>query len=122
MSKLKIAKIIICILSILLGIFVLFESYFARLLDVFITIFANEVSTTSYIGIIFSLLTLLAGITGLLTLDSKEGSLITGTIYISAALIGFILHGFFLDLIVYGVILLIFGIFYIVDNLLQPQE
>lgn len=122
MSKLKIAKIIICILSILLGIFVLFESYFARLLDVFITIFANEVSTTSYIGIIFSLLTLLAGITGLLALDSKEGSLITGTIYISAALIGFILHGFFLDLIVYGVILLIFGIFYIVDNLLQPQE
>jgi len=65
---------------------------------------------------------LIAGIVGIAARKSKGGSITAGAFYIFGAIIGFANLGTFGDLIVWSVIALLFGLFFILGTLLIKEK
>ncbi|WP_416200466.1 MAG: Lipoprotein [Thermocaproicibacter melissae] len=108
----KNAKLTIGIVSIVLSIVVLFQSCAAGIGSAL----ANNTSDTSGgSGMIFTLFFLAAGIVGIVGRASKGGTIAATILYAISGIIGVTSTGIFKDLLVWGVIALIFAVVFLIS-------
>lgn len=116
----KTTKLVLGIISIVLSVFVLFQSCAAGV--------ANSLSengeTSGSAGLLLAICFLVAGIVGIATRNGKSGGAYTaGGFYIVGALLGFANAGtLYKDLIIWSVIGLAFGIVFIVGTILGKKK
>lgn len=113
-------RLTIGIISIVLSLLVSFQSCAAGISN---SLESNGSSSGS-IGILVALCMLIAGIIGICTRNSKgkAGTVITSIFYIIGALSSLASDGTFGDLIIWGILCLIFGIFFIVCAVKTKKE
>ncbi|MGM9763506.1 MAG: DUF308 domain-containing protein [Candidatus Cryptobacteroides sp.] len=107
----KNAKLIIGILSIILCVFITFQSCAAGLSN---ALSENNESSGSA-GLFVAICMLISGIVGIATRNNaKKGSNITVAIfYIIAGIAGISMHGSYNDLIIWSILCFIFGVVYL---------
>ena len=110
----KTAKLVIGIVSIVLFVFIAFQSCAAGMSN---ALEANgEMSGTA--GLLTGILMMTAGIIGIATRNGKKGGAYTaGGFYVAAAAIGFFNAGSYGDLKIWAVLSLIFGIVFIAGTM-----
>ncbi len=106
----KTAKLIIGIISIVLTFVVLFQSCAASIGDAL----ANEGGTSGGTGIFVAILMLIAGIVAIAARKSRGGSIVCMIFYALAGILGLTANGLYKDLIVWGVICLIFAVIFLI--------
>jgi len=119
----KIFKLVIGIISILVfGIGISLSLAYSFTSDD-IRINAETISAGSAVVLAFSAVFLIAGIIGIVTRKSKGGGITAGVFYLIAALIGFVSLGMYrglkiwtVDLVIWAVIAVIFGIVFIIGS------
>ena len=111
----KIAKMVIGIISILLFVLIVFQSCAAGIYDALED--NGEVSGAA--GIIVAVCMLVAGIVGLAARKSFGGSITAGCFYLLAGIIALAGHGSFGDLVIWGVLSLLFAAFFIVGSIIE---
>lgn len=94
----KIAKLVLGILSIVLSVMVLFQSCAAGMVD------ALEATggTGGAAGLFVGILMLTGGIVNIATRNSKGGAIACSVIFLLGGLMGLALHGVFTDLQIWG--------------------
>lgn len=108
---LKTAKLIIGIVSIVLAFLVLFQSCAAGIGDAM----RNEGGTSGVSGLLVSIFMLVAGIVAIATRRSRGGAIFCVVIYGLAGVLGLSATGIFQDLIVWGVLCLIFAVLFLIS-------
>ena len=111
----KIAKMVIGILSILLFAVIVFQSCAAGIYNALDE--NEEVSGTAGMFVAFGMLA--AGIIGLAARKSFGGSITAGCFYLLAGIIALAGHGSFGDLVIWGVLSLLFAAFFIVGSIIE---
>lgn len=114
----KIAKLVIGIISIVLFVFITIQSCAAGFVNM---VEGNEMDTSGIAGFMLATLMLVAGIVGVSTRNSKGGGITAGVFYLVASAIGFINLGTFSDLIVWSVMSLAFGLVFIIGSALMKK-
>lgn len=107
------AKLIIGIISIVLSLFVLFQSCAAGAYNAL----SSNGETSGSAGLVVAICLLIAGIVGLATRNSfgRGGGITTGVFYLVGALIGSVSAGSYADLTIWAVVAFIFGAVYLID-------
>jgi len=118
-TPIKIARLIIGIVSIVLFVIIIFQSCATGVVN---ALESNQTDTSGGVGVMLSILILIAGIVGIATRKSKGGSITAGIFYFIAASIGFANQGTFGDLIVWTVLSLIFGFVFVLGGILMKNE
>lgn len=114
----RVAKLVIGIVSMVLFIFITFQSCatgFSNVLE------GNELDTSGVAGFLLALFMLIAGIIGVSSRKSKGGGITAGVFYVVASLIGFINLGNFIDLVYWSILSLGFGLFFIIGSALMKK-
>ncbi len=114
----KTAKLIIGIISVVLTFVVLFQSCAASVGDAL----ANEGGTSGGAGIFVAVLMLIAGIVAIAARNSKGGGIVCLIFYTLAGIIGLTAHGIYKDLIVWGVICLIFAVIFLIATITYKKQ
>jgi len=112
----NVAKLIIGIISIVLSALIFYQSYYVRMAAAFSSIFGGNEDLSGFVGLIVAVLVLTAGIVGIVTRSARGGGITTGVLYVLASFIGLSSHGMFVDLIIYAVIVGIFGLIFIIGS------
>jgi hypothetical protein len=115
----KVVRLIVGIFSIVLFMVIAFQSCATGLGN---ALTENTTDTSGSAGIMLAVFVLTAGIAGICTRNNKVGSIITGAIYLIAAIIGLANLGTFGDLIVWSVLSIIFGLLFIVSGIFIPKK
>lgn len=106
----KTTKLIIGIISIVLTFLILFQSCAASVGDAL----ADQGGTSGGSGMLVAVFMLIAGIVAIAARNSRSGSIFCLILYALAGLLGVTASGIFKDLVIWGVLDLIFaGIFFI---------
>ncbi|HCW81017.1 MAG TPA: hypothetical protein DG942_07965 [Ruminococcaceae bacterium] len=115
----KTAKLTIGIVSLVMSLIILFQSCAAGVG----TALANKTGdTSSGTGVIFAILFIAAGIIGIAGRSSKGGTIAATILYALAGLIGVTATGIFKDLVVWGVIALIFAVVFLISIFKQDYS
>ena len=113
----KIAKLVVGIISILLFVLIVFQSCAAGIYN---TLDENgEISGTA--GMIVAICMLVAGIVGLAARKSFGGSIAAGVFYLLGGIIGLLCHGSFSDLIIWSIVSFLFAGLFIVGSILEKK-
>jgi hypothetical protein len=107
----KTAKLSMGIVSIVLAFVVLFQSCAAGVGSAL----TNSKDSSGGTGVFFAILFIIAGIVGIVARSSKGGTIAATIIYAIAGLIGVTATGIFKDLVVWGVIALIFAVVFLIS-------
>ncbi|MVB09572.1 hypothetical protein CAFE_02280 [Caprobacter fermentans] len=107
----KVAKLIIGIVSIVLSLFVLFQSCAAGVGN---AIAANGESSGSS-GLFLAICLLVAGIVGIVARSSKGGTIATTVIYAIGGIVGISNVGTYQDLMIWSVLSFIFAVVFLVS-------
>ncbi len=107
----KTAKLSMGIVSIVLAFVVLFQSCAAGVGSAL----QNSKDTSGGTGVFFAVLFIVAGIVGIAARSSKGGTIAATIIYAIAGIVGVTATGIFKDLVVWGVIALIFAIVFLIS-------
>lgn len=107
----KTAKLIIGIISIVLTFLILFQSCAAGIGDAMM----NEGGTSGGSGFLVAIIMLITGIVGIATRKSRGGAIFCTVAYFLAGLLGLSANGVFKDLLVWGVLCIIFGVVFLVS-------
>ena len=107
----KTAKLIIGIISIVLSFLVLFQSCAAGIGDAIV----DEGGTSGSSGMVVGIIMLISGIVAIATRTSRGGAIFCTVLYAIAGLLGINSNGIFKDLIVWGVLCLIFAAIFFVS-------
>ena len=102
----KVAKLSLGIISLVLSMVILFQSYAVGLGT---ALSNNTKDTSGGTGIIFTILLIAAGIVGIVGRSSKGGTIAATILYAISGLIGTTATGVFSDLNMWGVISFIFA-------------
>jgi hypothetical protein len=112
----KTAKLTIGIVSIVLSLVVLFQSCAAGIG----TALANDSKDASGgMGVFVAILLIVAGIVGIAARASKGGAIAATIIYALAGIVGVSSTGIFKDLLVWGIIALIFAAVFLISVFTQ---
>lgn len=114
----RVTKLIIGIASMVLFLFITLQSCATGVVNV---LEGNETDTSGAAGVMLAVSMLVAGIVGVSTRSSKGGGITAGVFYVVAAIIGFVNLGTFSDLIVWSVLSMAFGLFFIIGSALMKQ-
>lgn len=116
----KITKLIIGIISIVLSVFIMFQSCAAGIVNSLST--SSDSSGTA--GLFVAMMMMIGGIVGLMTRNSngKIGPRTTAGFYLAGALIGVLMAGVFKDLYVWSFLAWAFGVVYMVDGFYDYPE
>jgi len=114
----KTGKLVIGILSIVLSVFVMFQSCAASLGDAM----ENAGGTSGGIGFFVAVLLLAAGIVAIAARASKGGSIAAAIIYGLAGVLGLTSSGIFADLKIWGALSLIFCVIFVISIFTQFKE
>jgi hypothetical protein len=114
----KTAKLIIGIISIVLALVVMLQSCAASIGDAL----ANQGGTSGGAGIFVALFMFIAGIVAIATRKSKAGGIVCMIFYALAGLIGLTAHGIYADLIVWGIICLIFAVVFLIATITFKKQ
>ena len=108
----KTAKLIIGIVSIVLCVFVLFQSCAAGLGNAL----SENGENSGTAGVIVAILLLVAGIVGIATRNSKGGGIAAGVFYAVAGIVGIANYGSYADLMIWSILCFIFAVVFIVGS------
>ena len=100
------AKLVFGILSIVLSVMVLFQSCAAGVVDAIQAVGGTSGSA----GMIVGVLMLAGGIVNIVTRDSRGGAIACFVLFGLAGVVAELMHGVFMDLIIWGVYCLIVAI------------
>lgn len=114
----KTAKLVIGIISIVLTFVVMFQSCAASIGDAL----ANEGGTSGGAGVFVAILMLIAGIVAIVARKSKGGGIVCLIFYAIAGIIGLAAHGIYKDLIVWGVLCLIFAVIFLIATITFKKQ
>jgi hypothetical protein len=114
----KIAKLIIGIISIVLTLVVMFQSCAASIGDAL----ANQGGTSGGTGIFVAIFMLIAGIIAIAARKSKGGGIVCMIFYAIAGLIGLTAHGIYADLTVWSIICLIFAAIFLIATITFKKQ
>lgn len=106
----KTMKLIIGIISIVLTFLILFQSCAATIGDAL----ADEGGTSGGIGVFVAILMLIAGIISIAARKSKGAGIVCLILYGIAGILGIFAHGLYKDLIIWGVVSLIFAVIFLI--------
>lgn len=112
----KVAKLVIGIVSFILSIVVGFMSCAAGVVS---GLSGNAKDTSGGSGLIIVLFMIVAGIVAIAAKNSKGGAIATAIIYAIAGIIGVSASGLYKDLIVWGVVNFIFAAFFVISIFAQ---
>lgn len=115
----KTAKLTIGIISIVLSIVVMFQSCAA---GVGSALANNAKDTSGGAGVFVALLLIVGGIVGIAARKSKGGAIATTIIYAIGGIVGIATTGIFKDLLVWGIISLIFAAVFCISIFTQKYE
>lgn len=107
----KTAKLVIGIVSIVLSVFVLFQSCAAGIGNAI----ANNGETSGSSGLFVAICLLIAGIVGIAARTAKGGAIASGIVYALGGLIGASNVGTYKDLAIWSVLSFIFAIVFILS-------
>ena len=108
----KTAKLTIGIVSIVLALIVLFQSCAAGIGS---ALSNNTGDTSGGMGMFVALLLIIGGIVGIVARASKGGTIAATVIYTLAGIIGVATTGIFKDLLVWGILALIFAVIFAIS-------
>lgn len=114
----KTAKLIIGIVSIVLAFLVLFQSCAAGIGDAMM----NEGGTSGASGLLVAVLMLVSGIVAIATRRSRGGAIFCVVVYGLAGILGVSATGIFKDLMVWGVLCLIFAVIFLIAALTMKKS
>ena len=111
----KVAKLVIGILSIVLSLVIMLQSCAVGISNAL----AEEGGTSGSTGFFVALLFIVAGIIGIAARSSKGGAIATTIFYVLAGIFAFSNVGTYSDLIVWGVLALIFALVFFISIFTQ---
>ncbi|MEA4964794.1 MAG: hypothetical protein VB055_03070 [Oscillospiraceae bacterium] len=114
----KTAKLVIGIVSIVLSMFVLFQSCAAGVGNAL----AENGEASGSAGLMVAILMLIAGIVGIATRKSKGGGITTGVFYAVAGILGICNYGSYSDLMVWSILCFIFAVVFIIGSVKMPKK
>lgn len=114
----KIARLVIGIVSLLLTFIIGFQSCAAGVVN---TLQENGQSSGTY-GFITGFFIMVAGIIAICARSSKPGGFVAGGFYIFSFLFGIANFGNYSDLAVWSVVSLMFGIFFIISSAVMKKQ
>lgn len=115
----KTTKLVIGIISIVLSLIVFFQSCAA---GIGTALGDNPSDTSGGAGLFVAILMLVAGIVAVAARKSKGGAIAASVIYIIAGIIGVSSSGIYADLVIWGVLNLIFSAVFIVSIFVQKYD
>ncbi len=107
----KTAKLVIGIVSIVMSLFVLFQSCVAGIGNTL----ANAGETSGSSGTVLAICLLVAGIVGIAARSSKGGAIASGIIYAIGGIIGVTNVGTYKDLAIWSVFSFVFAVVFILS-------
>ena len=107
----KTAKLVIGIVSIVLTFVVLFQSCAAGIGDAML----NEGGTSGASGFLVAVFMLISGIVAIATRSSRGGAIFCTVVYGLAGLLAVSANGIFKDLMIWGILCLIFAVVFLVS-------
>ena len=114
----KTAKLIIGIISIVLTFVVLFQSCAASIGDALI----DEGGTSGGAGMFVAILMLISGIVAIAARNSKGGGIVCLILYALAGIIGVTSKGIYADLVIWGVLCLIFAVVFLIATITYKKQ
>lgn len=113
-------RLAIGIISILLFVLVAFQSCAAGVSNAL----EENGETSGSSGLLLAIFMLAAGIVGIVTRNSKNGagSIVTAVLYILGGIIGLSGAGSYADLNIWGILCIIFGVFFIFASILNKKK
>ena len=114
----KTAKLVIGIVSIVLTFLVLFQSCAAGIGDAMM----NEGGTSGSSGFLVAIHMLISGIVAIATRKSRGGAIFCTIAYGLAGLFGVSSNGIFKDLIIWGILCLIFAVVFLVSAIKMKES
>ena len=114
----KTMKLIIGIISIVLTFLILFQSCAATIGDAL----ADEGGTSGGIGMFVAILMLIAGIISIAARKSKGAGIVCLILYGIAGILGIFAHGLYKDLIIWGVVSLIFAVLFLIATITFKKQ
>lgn len=115
----KTAKLTIGIVSIVLALIVLFQSCAAGIGS---ALSNNTSDTSGGAGMFVAILLIIGGIVGIAARLSKGGTITATIIYALAGIIGVVTTGIFKDLLVWGVLSLLFALIFAISIFKQDYS
>lgn len=115
----KVAKLVIGIVSFVFSIIIFVQSCATGLSNAFSN---NTKDTTGSMGVFVGLLIIVAGIVAIAAKKSKGGAVAAAIIYGLAGIIGVASSGTYKDLVFWGVISLIFAAVFVVSIFVQKYD
>jgi len=115
----KVAKLVIGIISFVLAMFIMFQSCAAGL--------SNAMEENGELGgsagFILAVFAIVAGIIAIVTRNHNgKGAFVAAAFYIVGGLIGLAMAGSYSDLRIWGVIAIVFGVVFIVGTILAKKK
>lgn len=114
----KIARLIIGIISLVLTFVIGFQSCAAG----FVNALEENGQSSGTIGVVTGFLIMVAGIIAICARSSKPGGFVAGGFYVFAFLFGIVNFGNYSDLAVWSVLSLIFGVFFIISSAVMKKQ
>ena len=115
----KTAKLVLGIISMVLCLFVIFQSCAAGVSNTLVV--SGEVSGTA--GLMVAICMLAAGIIGVVTRNSNGGGAFTaGGFYLLAAILGFTNAGSYTDLNIWAGVCVAFGLVFIIGKMVERKR
>lgn len=120
-GKFSVARLVLSIISYVICLFILFQSCAVG----FVNSVENNSDTSGTAGVILMIFMLAASSVGIATRNSrkKAGPIVAGALYVAGGLLGLLSSGgSYGDLVVWSVVSLAFGIFFIIAGVLNKDE
>ena len=114
----KTVKLIIGIISIVLTFFILFQSCAASIGEALV----DEGGTSGGVGVFVAILMLIAGIISIAARKSKGAGIVCMILYAIAGILGITAHGIYKDLIIWGVVCLIFAVIFLIGTITFKKQ
>ena len=114
----KVTKLVMGIISMVLFIFIEFQSCAAGLSN---ALSENE-EVSGSAGAILGVFMLIAGIVGVVTRSSKGGGITAGVFYLLGGLIGISNSGSYSDLVIWSWLCIIFGAVFIIGSVRMKKK
>lgn len=115
----KTARLIIGIITFLLSIIILFQSCAAGMVN---AIQSNHNDFGGSAGVLVALVSIIAGIIAIVCRNGAKGSIVAGAFYAFGGLIGISNAKVYADLKVWGILFIIFAIFFIFSGVKQKKQ
>lgn len=114
----KVAKLVIGIITIVLSAVILFQSCAAGVSNAL----TESSSSSGTAGGMLAVCYLVGGIVGIATRKSKGGTITAGCFYAIGGIIGIANVGTFKDLMIWSILSFIFAVVFIVSAILMPKK